>query len=269
MEIISSRLIVALGQMGLSHHDAKVYASLVYFNSCDAKQLIDFIQISKPSVYESLQRLQDYGLVTKKIAKPAIFIPVSPRIAIDILIRENVRASEIAFQELDTLSRSRKETDEEDAIMTVYGEKSVDHKIREMLKSSKEKICCVMGEKYLPLFSDITIRSPITMHLITHDPESIGRAEKMLRKHRVALSLIAPPTTLAFGPPSERQEEVCKFFRPENGFELIVDDRETISIPPLDTEKTTGLYSLNEVIVLMTKDRIRRLIGQNPSGQGS
>jgi sugar-specific transcriptional regulator TrmB len=262
MDMISTRLIVALNQMGLSHHDAKVYASLVYFNSVGAKDLIDFIQISKPSVYESLQRLQDRGLVIKKSTKPAIFTPVSPRVAIDILIRENSKASEIALKELELLSKSRRNIEDNDAIWTVYGEKSVEHKIREMFTAARDHILCVMGDKYLPFLSALPITTPITMYLISNNPETVHQAEEMLKGTKASVTLLPMEKMISLGFHSGKKPVDLKYFNLINSFEIIIDDRETLSIPPLEMDKTTGLYSVNEVIVFISKERMQSIIGQ-------
>lgn len=260
MEIISTRLIDALTKMGLSHHEARVYAALVYFNSVEAKQLIDFVQISKPSVYESLQRLQEYGLVNKKNAKPAIFTPVSPRVAVDILTRENVKASEIAYTELDKISKIRKNTDEEDTIFTVYGEKSVEHKIKEMISSAKKHILCVMGEKYLPLFSHLNTTTSAMLYIISGDPDTFNFDNEILKKNRISISVIGSQSILEKELKSKEHFTKFKYFNLMNVFNIIVDDRETLFIPPLETVKTTGLYSVNEVIVYMVQEKIRNMI---------
>ena len=260
MEILSPRLIDALTKMGLSHHEARVYAALVYFNSVEAKQLIDFVQISKPSVYKSLQRLQEYGLVHKKNAQPAIFTPVSPRIAVDILTRENVKASEIALEDLEKISKMRENNDEEDTIFTVYGEKSVEHKIKEMISSAKQHILCYMGEKYLPLFSHINSTTTTMLHIISKNPDTFNYDNKILKKPHISISVISSQQILEKGAHDKELFSKFKYFNLMNIFEIVVDDREILSIPPLETSKTTGLYSVNEVIVYMAQERIRSLI---------
>ena len=99
MEIITQRLITALTHLGLSNLDAKVFAALVYLNSVGVKDLIDFVQISKPSVYDCLQKLEDRGLVVKNSSKPSVYTALSPNVAIEILNLEYSQAKETALEE--------------------------------------------------------------------------------------------------------------------------------------------------------------------------
>lgn len=260
MELTSSRLISALGQMGLHNHDARVYAALISFNSVDARELIEYVKISKPSVYESLQRLQDRGLVVKQFTKPAVYTPVSPQVAMDILRGEQNQASEVALKELTQLVCSRKNEEEEDAVWTVFGERNIEHKIREMITAARKHICCVMGEKYLPLFVGVQISAPVSIHLISSDPGIMSQAENILKGvdatiHEISLEKI---TRSKFFP--GRKQDIHKYFDLENTFEIIIDGRETLFIPPLLIQKRNGLYSANEVVVCLAVERMRFII---------
>lgn len=260
MEVISTRLTSALVQMGLSNHDARVYAALVYFHSVGAKDLIDFVQISKPSVYESLQRLVDRGLADKKNAKPAIYTPVSPRVAVDILTHEYSHASEIALGELEKVTESRTNTEENDAIWTVYGEKSVEHKIREMLSSAKHHILCFIGEKYLPLFSGLSPSIKVTIYLISDNPDILHLADKVLKGSDASITLVPIEKIFKLNFHFENEAGKMRYFNLLNSFELIIDNRETLSIPPIEMDKMTGLHSINEGMVIIAKERMEMII---------
>lgn len=258
--MISSHLIAALNQMGLSHHDAKIYAALVFFRSVGAKELIGFVQISKPSVYESLERLVNRGLIVKKDSKPAVFTAVSPRVAIDILIRENAKASETAIQELEVLASTRRHTNEDDAIWTVFGEKNVEPKIREMISSADHHIECMMGEKYLSLFEDLKITASVSIFLISDDPDISLKAEEILKGTQVSVTVLSPTKMNGFPSPLGKKQKTLQYFDIRNSFEIIIDDRETLSIPPLQMSKTTGLHSTNEVLVYIASDRMQSIL---------
>ena len=71
MGSISASLVKSLGDLGLSTYEASVYAALVMFDNAEAKDIVEFLSISKPSVYEALDRLADMGLAVKRVTKPA------------------------------------------------------------------------------------------------------------------------------------------------------------------------------------------------------
>ena len=262
MERLSPRLIAALNQMGLSHHDALVYSASVFLNSVGAKELIDFVQISKPSVYESLQRLEGRGLVVKAYSKPAIFTPVSPRVAIDILSREYCQASEIARGEFEKLLSAGKRDEESDAIWTVFGEKNIAHKIREMISTANHHIDCMMGDKYLSLFEKLNISASISLYIISDDPAVLDKAEQILEGITVSIQHLPHDMMNNLGPPSEEKQKKLQFFDTGNIFEIITDEKETLSIPPIYMSKTTGLYSTNDVLVCMAHEKMKMIVGQ-------
>ncbi len=78
MESISASLVKSLNDLGLSNYEASVYAALVLYDNAEAKDLVDFLSISKPSVYETLDHLAEMGLAVKRVSKPARYSAVSP-----------------------------------------------------------------------------------------------------------------------------------------------------------------------------------------------
>jgi sugar-specific transcriptional regulator TrmB len=260
MDNISSHLITALSQMGLPHLDAKVFSALCFLGTSGAKELINFVQISKPSVYECLQRLEDRGMIVKNDSKPAKFSPVSPRIAIDILIRENTHSSEIALMELTNLVSARKTQDDDDAIWTVFGPKNIDHKIREMIMSAEKSVDCVMGEKYLPLFENLQIHAAVSLHIISDKEEIVQTTKQILKDVKASVTLIPLQKIESFGLSPKKNLPKPAFFDVRNSFEIVTDNQETLSIPPIQMTKTTGLYSTNEVLVCIAYDRMQSII---------
>lgn len=268
MEMISSRLITALQTLGLPHLDAKVYTALFFLNSVGAKELIDFIDISKPSVYESLQKLEERGFVLKSNTKPAVFTAVSPRVTIDILTQEHSRAAEIALEEFESLQKSRKIPEESDAIWTVFGEKNVEPKIRDMLSSATVRIDCLMGERYLSLFANLKIRAPLTLYILAEDDTIITKAEEILLGITSSVTFIPLHSMTPLGPPILKKKKKSEFFDPRNIFELIIDDWETLSIPPMKMTKTTGLHSTTDVLVSLALDRMQTIIETSLTSTG-
>ena len=107
MESIPTSLIKSLNDLGLSNYEASVYAALVLYDNADAKEIIDFLSISKPSVYEALDRLEDMGLAVKRISKPARYSVISPEMAINLLMDKHRNAGEQALAALITLEKRR------------------------------------------------------------------------------------------------------------------------------------------------------------------
>ncbi|WP_319580283.1 helix-turn-helix domain-containing protein [uncultured Methanospirillum sp.] len=261
MEIVTQRLITALNNMGLPNLDAKVYAALVYLNSVGAKELIDFVEISKPSVYDSLQKLEERGLVVKNSYKPSIYTAVSPNLAIEIINREYDQAKEVALEELQHLIQSQKIKEENDAIWTVFGERNIRPKIREMIHSAEDYIICLMGERYIPLFEDLEIFAPLTLYIVSNDPDISSRVEEKLGKSNTSVTSIPISEIVKGMPHSTKKEQSPELMDISNLFEIIIDDKETLSIPPIRTNKLTGLHSSIDLMLYVAIDRMEMISG--------
>jgi HTH-type transcriptional regulator, sugar sensing transcriptional regulator len=261
MEIIKERLIAALNNLGLPNLDAKVYAALTYLNSVGAKELIDFVQISKPSVYDSLQKLEERGLVVKNSSKPSVYTAVSPNVAIEIISREFSLAKETALDELNHLIQSQKRREENDAIWTVFGDRNIRHKIRDMIHSAEDYIICLMGERYIPLFDNIEISAPLTLYIVSDNPDITQRTEEIFPKNNTSIKHLSISRLNDFRPhkiKKRRNPELMEFC---NLFEIIIDGKETLSIPPIRTNKLTGLHSSIDIMIYLAIDRIENISG--------
>ena len=129
MNSIPADLIKSLNDLGLSNYEANVYASLVLYDNAEAKErLIDFLKISKPSVYEALDRLAEMGLAVKRISKPARYSAISPDMAITLLLDKHLLAGEQALEALRLLEKEKVRTDKEDALWTIYGDTNIEYK---------------------------------------------------------------------------------------------------------------------------------------------
>lgn len=259
MEIVKERLITALNHLGLPNLDAKVYAALVYLNSVGVKELIDFVQISKPSVYDSLQKLEGRGLVVKNSSKPSVYTAVSPNIAIEILNREFSLAKEIVLDELNILIRSQRSKEESDAVWTVFGERNIRPKIREMISSAEDSIICLMGEKYIPLFENIEISALLTLYIVSNDPTITSKVKEKLGKSNASITYIPVSNIAESMPHSNKKENNPELTDLCNLFEIIIDNKESLSIPPMRMNKLTGLHSSIDLMISIAIERIEMI----------
>ena len=255
MESIPATLIKALNNLGLSNYEASVYAALVLYDNAEAKELVDFLKISKPSVYEALDRLADMGLAVKRVTKPARYSAISPDMAIDLLMDRHRKAADRALQTLHVLEKKKVRTDKEDALWTIYGDANIEYKIRELFGKAKREINCMMGSRYLPFIESIKIRN-ISLHLIviSDDPD----LEETLRKkfpgktadiHVITTAQFKVPPP--FAPPEF--EEIHSQMNVENILELIVDEEESLMIPPFISGSVSVLNTRNKGAILQMK----------------
>lgn len=255
MEKIPPHLAKSLNDLGLSNYEASVYAALVLYDNAEAKEIIDFLSISKPSVYEALDRLTDMGLAVKRVTKPARYSAISPEMAINLLMDKLNRAAEHALITLKQLEQEKVSTDKEDALWTIYGDANIEYKIREMFGKAKSQIHCMIGERYLPFIEKCRIGDVAFRLIVISDSLDL---EKKLHElfpgknadvHVISSEkfLIPPP----FAPPEFA--DVKKSMDFESNLELIIDDEELLMVPPFISGSVSVLNTKNKGAILQIK----------------
>jgi len=255
MESIPASLVKSLNNLGLSNNEANVYTALVMFDNAEAKDLIEYLSISKPSVYEALDHLAEMGLAVKRVSKPARYSAVSPHMAIDLLMGNHKKAAELALEKLEKLELEKVHTEKEEALWTIYGDKSIEYKFRDLFGKAKNHIRCMIGERYLPLVENIRIKDISLLLIVISDAPGLERKlraqfpGKNADIHVISSKKFAVPPP--FAPPEF--EELHKLMRVENILELIVDDEEILMIPPFYSDTVSVLNTRNKGAVLQMK----------------
>jgi len=255
MTSIPSSLVKSLNGLGLSNYEAGVYAALVLYDNAEAKEIVEFLGISKPSVYEALDRLSDMGLAVKRVSKPARYSAVSPEMAIELLMANHKKEADQALLELKKLETEKVPTDKEDALWTIYGETNIGYKVRDLFGKAKKGINCMIGERYLPFIENIRIRDiPLQLIVVSDSPGMEDTLRKMFPGKNAVIHVITPEkfsTPPPFAPPEF--QEIKKLLRAENILELIVDDEELLMIPPFFSGNASVLNTRNKGAVFQMK----------------
>jgi sugar-specific transcriptional regulator TrmB len=231
IDSLSPELIRSLRVLGLSNYEARVFATLVLLDSAEVREIIDFLSLAKPSVYEALEGLAGRGLVIKQQTKPARYTAVSPGMAITLLLEEHERASEEALLALKSLEREKVRTDREEVVWTIYGDANIKYKIREMVLKARNHISCVMGDHYVRFLDQVSPRNiPLNLTVLSSSPD----LEEKLRKKFGAKSseIRVIPLERFRSPPPEfllpGLAEAWKYLQFENVLELNIDDEEML-----------------------------------------
>src|SRR5208282_1314017 len=255
MENIPAPLVKSLNELGLSSYEANVYAALVVYDNADAKDLTEFLSISKPSVYEALDHLAEMGLAIKRVSKPARYSAVSPLMAINLLMGNHKKAADLALAALEKLEKEKVKTEKEEALWTIYGDKSIEYKICDLFGKAKSHIRCMIGERYLPFIENIQIKDISLLFIVISDAPGLEKKLQAQFPGKNADIHVLPAEKFGvpspFAPPEF--EEIHKLMRVENTLELIVDDEELLMIPPFFSGTVSVLNTRNKGAVLHMK----------------
>lgn len=272
MNKISTRLITSLRTLGLTEYEAKVYSALVLFEYAEAKEIVEYLDISKPSVYESLRSLEDRGLVTVTNKKPAVYNAIPPEIAVKLLLDAHKKASEEASEELLALERDKVKAKSSSAFWSIYGRDSIEYKIEDMIRHASSNIFCIMSDRYQHYLEPVSDKGlNINVLMLSDNPETGSRLNSMFRGGHVKIRAITASRLMSMvvalkspgnltgkggvhdGTYPEAIQEFISGFDFNNMFILIVDDSEFLYIPPLSGEVITALNTTNKAMITMSK----------------
>jgi HTH-type transcriptional regulator, sugar sensing transcriptional regulator len=255
MRTIPASLTKALNDLGLSNYEASVYAALVLFDNAEAKEIIEFLGISKPSVYEALDQLESVGLAIKRITKPARYSAISPEMAIDLLMNQHKRAADIALTALKTLEKEHVQTDREDALWTIYGDANIEFKIQDLFRKAGQQIWCTIGERYLSILRKCRMQDiPLQLIVISDSPDLGEELHRIFPGIKADIHVVSSEKFLI--PPPFAPKEFARakdFMNFENILELIVDDEELLMVPPFFSGTISVLNTRNKGAIFQMK----------------
>ncbi|MBP7120943.1 MAG: TrmB family transcriptional regulator [Methanolinea sp.] len=256
MDSIPPVLIASLNKLGLTNDEARVYATLVLFDYAEAKEIVEYLTLSKPSVYKALETLDRRGLALRQKSKPVRYRAISPEMAVSILLKEHESASSQALSELKKLERKNVRTESEEPLWTIYGEANTAHKIQELFRKAKREITLIIGERYLPALDHLPAPAiPLHLTIISSSSDTVEIMQKKFPGPQVRIKVIpisrltSPPIGVVF----PEIGEVWKYLQFENVLELNVDDEELLLNAAFFSRGSSVLNTRNKGAIIQLK----------------
>jgi hypothetical protein len=138
----------------------------------------------------------------------------------------------------------------------MYGKENLEYKIDEMLKEAKESVFAVISDRYLDLFRPLAGRGLLVwLVVISENPEVEEELHTLFCGDREEVLVTSPMVLMMPLTTDPDLAEMTDEFRFSNQLDLIVDDAEVLSVPPIETDLLTGLDSQNRTVVLLAKNR--------------
>ncbi|MEN6610738.1 MAG: helix-turn-helix domain-containing protein [Methanoregulaceae archaeon] len=256
MEPFPPILLGSLKKLGLSNNEARTYAALIMVTAAEVKELVDFLDISKPSIYESLEQLEEMGLAVKQNSRPVMYRPVPPETGIMNLLERQSKCGNVAIRELKKLEKRKVTIDRSDAVWTIFGNSNIEAKIKSMIRSARHSIECRIAERYLPFFKGVPVgKISLSLVVLSDNPLVEQELEKIFPGHSGDSVRVVSIEQLKAGfaechPDGFPVPAVMNF---ENELNLIIDDTELLFILPMIEGQLTGLNTLNKGMILHTK----------------
>lgn len=259
---IPDKLIKSLTKLGILESEAKIYTALVFLQSAEVRDLLEFLDLSKPSIYEGLKMLEKNGLIILTNPRPATYQAIEPEIALKMIIERYNDAQKEALIQFQTFKNQEISVEPTSPVWFVFGGKSLELKIKDMLKNAKESISCHTSVKYLDYIEKIARKNiQIQLAVTADDNDTKRRVEYLSKRSNVTINIIEKDQTLIGKELKKRSmESMMDQIDLDNQFMLVVDDLEVLFVPPLKDDYLTGMTSTNKALLLSYKIAIENAL---------
>lgn len=255
--------------LGLLESEAKIYTAIVLLQKAEVKDLLECLDLSKPSIYAGMRSLEERGLIMLTNPKPSTYQAIPPEIALELIMTLHQNHKAMAIRMIHDLENDYQRDNPPAPLWHTLDSKSFDSKIKDMLENANEKIYCATSGKYLDLIES-KARSDLNFRLIilSKDNRIQKRLELIFKKNRAQIQTIKKSqvlNTIAAMEAGDRQDkkqsmiEALNVFDFDHAFVLIVDDEECFYIPPIPDGSSYAMTTKNKAMILNVKLMMRIL----------
>ena len=267
-------LIDSFTGLGLLESEAKIYIAIVLLHKAEVKDILECLDLSKPSIYAGMRSLEGRGLIMLTNQKPSTYQALPPEIALDLIMTLHQSHKNMAIRLIHDLENDYHRDNPPASLWYTLDCKSFDSKIKDMLKNANEKIYCSTSGQYLDLIES-KAQSDLNFQLIilSKDNRMQKRLELIFKKNHAQIQTIKKSqvlNTIAAMETGDRQDkkqsmiETLNVFDFDHAFVLIVDDRECFYIPPIPEGSSYAMTTKNKAMILNVKMMMRLLTISGP-----
>jgi sugar-specific transcriptional regulator TrmB len=256
---LSGELISSLTELGLLESEAKIYAALVALGYAEVKDLLEVLDVSKPRIYDGLRMMEERGLIVQTSPRPVIYQAIEPKIALEMMVKNYDTVKNKALKQFKDSENQKLIDKPSPPLCYIFGDKSLEFKIQDMLDNAQESVCCRTSEKYLEYIEKLA-KKDIKLHLIitSEDPKLRKRLETQFKKGKAQIDTLYMSQMMSTagntGEEScQRISSMAEFVDMENMLVLIVDDAELLLIPPIKSDSLSAITSTNKAMVYIMR----------------
>jgi HTH-type transcriptional regulator, sugar sensing transcriptional regulator len=273
---LPGQLIRSLSELGLLESEAKIYAALVLLGYAEVKDLLELLDVSKPRIYDGLRMLEEQGLIVQTSPRPAMYQAIAPHIALEVLMKKHEAAKNEVLEQFRALE-SRELIDKPvPPLCYLFGNKSFEFKIRDLLENARESICCQSSPKYLSYLEKAAGKSiKLQLVILSEDPGPQKRLERLFKKGHAEITTLNRAQLIGMAPESAKKDAHLRMAQADdlmdldNLFMIIVDDTELLIIPPLKSDSLGAITSTNTGMVFMMKHMINERFNAGKPADGT
>ena len=224
-----------LKALGFTVYEAKAYVALLKEPHATGYEVAKRSGIPASKIYEVLNKLQEREVIQVLGSDPRRYVPFPPEEILKKLKADFLHS--VTYLEEKLSEMYRRDGYEQHYIWNISGEENIFRKLEELISSAEKEIyISIWAEELERLHTTLEAREQagvkIFMVLFGESPHSLQRTFRHGREHEI------------------RQE------RKARRLAAVIDDRSMMIINFKDDGLTTAAYTLNQGMVLLTKDYI-------------
>ena len=248
-----------LVDLGLTPKQARVYLALVKSGPLRIAEISKNAEVARPDVYQTLERLQQVGLVERIITSPLQYkaIPMDDGLSLLLETRTNqyekVKAeTEVLRATIKTEKPDKPNEEESHEFVLIPGGKSAIERIGEAIKNAQQSIDIILSWKriahgVLEVFSEsleIAWAKKVKVRCISEKPPENKTSEQLIEYFREK-----PSNQMRFVP-----------YYPATVFGIYDEKEISLAVvPKTDLESSPTLWSTNKALVSLAADHFEVL----------
>ncbi|MFA0834623.1 MAG: TrmB family transcriptional regulator [Methanobacterium formicicum] len=261
MDKIPLKLTKSLMELGLLESEAKIYIALTIMDHAEVKELINILGLSKPNTYEGLRMLEEKGLVVLINTRPMAYQATPPEIGLEMLLKTHLDAEKEAKKLFSTLDKEKFVEKSSEALFHVYGEKSIDYKIKDMLNNATKSVFMISSSQYLKYIENLTgkkLKFDIT--IFSEGKNTEQEIKKLFMNYEGNFQIISEEHAVnmyssKITNPEEFTEykEALSMFEYRNMMVLMIDDSEIMYVLPFSQDTLSAFNTKNKSLITLMK----------------
>lgn len=261
MDKIPQKLIKSLMDLGLLESEAKIYIALTILDNAEVKKLINILGLSKPNTYEGLRMLEEKGLVVLINTRPMAYQATPPDIGLEMLLKTHLDAKKEAQKIFSTLDKEKFAERTSETLLHVFGEKSIDYKIKDMLNKATKNVFMISSPQYLKYIENLTQKElKFDITIFSEGKNTEQEIKKLLINYEGNFQIISEENAINMHSskitnPEELKEykEALSMFEYRNMMVLMIDDSEIMYVLPFSQDTLSAFNTKNKSLITLMK----------------
>ena len=270
MEKIPQQLIKSLMELGLLESEAKIYIALAMMDNAEVKELINLLGLSKPNTYEGLRMLEERGLVVLINTRPMAYQVTPPDIGLEMLLKTHLDAKKEAEKLFSTMDKENFVDKTSEVLLHVFGEKSIDYKIKDMFDSATKSVFVISSPQYIKYIENLDgNKLKLDVTIFSEGESTEKELRNTLANKEGNFQIISEENVInihssKIKSPKELDEykEALSIFEYKNMMILMVDDSEIMYVLPFSKNTLSAFNTKNKSLITLMKLGLKDMTNQ-------